>query len=208
MKKRPKKVKVEAASKPVVFHEIPYGKPASELTSLPRGQYWLRQTGDTSQNKKLGSTTLDEQFDLGGFKFDDAPSRWELVKAELEVTSCLRLLREFRIEARWWRKPAAWVRNPERNGMPVYGDEDVIIAFYGRNFHITIERYGRELFGPHPCRLYYRSRQVKGEFAWVGIAQINAMWFSDEKLLAALNHEIKNKRFWQSDKTATTIVLK
>lgn len=146
--------------------------------------------------------------DVNGFKFHDAPTRWELVPKELEVLSCLQLYRRFRLEARWWRTPMVWTRNPEKEGSPIYGPYDIILVLYGQNFHITIERYGSEIFGPHPCRLFYRSFQRPEEQTWVAIAQIHAMWHSDERLLKALNHEIKNRGFWQSDKTASTIVLK
>lgn len=148
-------------------------------------------------------------LDLGGFKFADSQAaRWELVPVDPEYTTGLKLLRRFNIEARWWRKPMAWCRNPERkDGIAIFGSKDVILVLYGKNFHITIERYGTEIFGPHPCRLYYRSHQSYGEVAWVAICQIEAMWHSDERMLKALNTEIKNRRLWQSDQTSETIVL-
>lgn len=203
MKKRPKKI-AAPVTRSSIFHLAPAGVKSDKLPPLPVGHYWYRES-------YVGRTVLagDDPsiLDVGGFKFDDAPARWALQPADLEYISGIKLLRQFRAEARWWRKPAAWLRNPEKNGISIYGDNDIIIAVYGKNFHITIERYGNEQFGPHPCRLYYRSYQVRGEMAWVGIVQIEAFWHSDERMLKALNHEIKNRRFYQSDKTATTPVL-
>lgn len=206
MKKRPRRRKSETPSPSSVFHPVPYGAPSSSLPPLPRGQYWLRQPGDTTQYKRLGATTLEpEPLDIGGFKFDAAPARWALAPADPEVITCLKLLRNFYREARWWRKPKVWARNPEKEGVPMFGNKDIIIALYGRNFYITIER--KDLFGPHPARLFYRSYQFPKEFAWVAIVQIEGMWFGDERLLKALNYEIRNRNFYQSDETAETPVL-
>lgn len=148
-------------------------------------------------------------LDVGGFKFTNAPIRWELVPTPPKVTTCLKLLRKFRPEWRWFQKPIAFARNPEKNGVPLFSTHsDVIICVYPKGYYIKIERYGNEIFGPHPCILYYRSDQAKGEIAWLAICQIEAMWHSDERMLIALNRAIKNKELWQSETTAQTIVIK
>lgn len=145
--------------------------------------------------------------DLDGFKFSDADVRWELVPADLAVTTPALLLPRFRREWRWWLRPLAFVRNPEKQGMPVFGPYDVIVAVYSKGFYIVIERYGREMYGPHPARLYYRSHQMPGEIAWVAILQISAYWYSDERILDDLNAQIRNKKLWHSQHTANLIVL-
>ncbi len=152
----------------------------------------------------------EPSIDIGGFKFADAPIRWELVPRDYEVISCLALLRKFRQEWRWFKKPIAWARNPEKDGVPMLSQclSDVIISIYPKGFYIRIDRLGNEIFGPHPAKLYYRADQKKGEVAWVAIVQIEAMWHSDDRMLAALNHGIKNKQLWQSDQTAETYVIK
>jgi len=182
-------------------------RPKKKPLGLPVGYRWHKCT--TPGWETQAAIPEAKEIILGGFKFSDSPAAWwELSPAMLSVVSCARLLRQFYREARWWRIPAGWNRNPEKEGVPIYGPIDTIIVLYGRNFHIAIERYGEEIFGPHPCRLYYRSQQVEGESAWVGICQITAMWHSDERMLAALNCEIRNRDIWQSEATATTAVLK
>lgn len=209
MKKRKKKRSALLAPivKPQVFLPVPFGASSDSLSPLPRGQYWLRQTGDDTQNSGLGPTDLEEELDMGGFKFEDSTAgRWALVAVEPELTSCAALLRKFRAEAGWWRKPMVWARNPEgRDGVPMFGNQDIIVVLYGKHFYIAIER--NDMFGPHACRLYYRSYQFVKEIAWIAITQIEGMWHSDERLLKALNHEIRNRKFWQSKATAATIVL-
>lgn len=192
-KKRPKKIKVE----PFV------------LPPLARGKRWYGPRFVYDWHTRV-STGEPLGLDVAGFKFDDSEAaRWELVPADMQVTTPAVLLRQFRKEWRWWiKKPVAWVRNPEdREGHSIYGT-DVIVVVYPRNFYIVIERYHREIFGPHPARLFYRSWQVLEETAWIAICQLQIMWHSDERMFKALTHEIRNRNFWHSEATAKEIVLR
>lgn len=147
-------------------------------------------------------------LDIGGFKFDDSDAaRWEFLPKDLEVTTTAALLRKFRQEWRWWKNPIMFVRNPEKEGKLIFGIHDVIVALYPKGFYIIIERYHREIYGPHAARLFYRSYQVSTEVAWVAIHQLEAYWYSDERMLKVLNHAAKNRKFWHSPATASTIVL-
>lgn len=173
------------------------------LPKLPQGQKWYR--GQTVSNWSSTSNKITQDVksvDVGGFRYQDSHIRWELQPVELEVTNCIRLLRKFRREWRWWIKPIAWIRNE------TVGGADVILVLYSKGFSIRIDRYGNEIFGPHPCTLFYKSWQDKTEVVWVAICQIEAMWHSDERMLKALNHSIRNGELWQSDQTAQTIVIK
>jgi len=180
----------------------------SKLPTLPPGQKWFRCT-TSSWSLPLGPSKPEPiGMDIAGFKFADSDAAcWELAPKDLEVTNGAMLLRKFRREWRWWRTPMVWARNPEKERMPVFGGFDVIFIGYSKGFFITIERYPGESFGPHAARLYYRSWQVETEIAWVGICQLSAFWHSDERLLKELNHEIRNRHFFQSFETANTIVL-
>lgn len=173
----------------------------STLPKLPPGQSWYRSNSfnwSSTSNKIIDDSP---NLDVGGFKYDDSHVRWELQPQLQEVVSCFKLLREFRCEWRWWIKPKAWIRNYVSNA-------DSILVLYGKNFYIKIERYCNEIFGPHPCILYYKSWQDKTEVAWIAICQIEAMWHSDKRMLKALNHAIRNRELWQSNQTAATIVIK
>lgn len=178
------------------------------LPKLPRGQRWYGPRIVYDWHTQL-STGEPLGLDIQGFKFDDSDAaRWELVPREMEVITLARLLQEFRQHWRWFQKPIVFARNPEKEGKFFFGEfTDMIICVYPRGFHITIERYGREIYGPHAARLFYRSSQDKTEVAWVAICQLNVFWHSDERVLAALNSEIKNRRLWQSPETSRQVVL-
>lgn len=144
-----------------------------------------------------------------GFRYADSHITWELVRQDYEVISCAQLLQKFRKEWRWFiKKPMAWARDPvDRTGEPMFSvNLEVIVAAYPKNFHIVIER--TDMFGPHPARLYYRSTQVDNEIAWVAICQVEGMWHSDDRMLKGLNHAIRNKELFQSQKSAELIVIK
>lgn len=145
---------------------------------------------------------------MGGFKFEDSDvACWELAPVDKEVTTPALLLRQFRREWRWWQRPMLFARNPEKEGLPLFGDFDVILCGYPHGFFIQIDRYPGESFGPHAARLFYRSWQVTTEIAWVAVCQLSAFWHSDERLLKELNHAIRNKQLYQSRETANTVVL-
>lgn len=146
-----------------------------------------------------------EYFDVGGFKFPDAPTRWEIGPVDPEMTNLHALRLKFREEWRWFTKPISWARNPEKAGVLMFPGKDVIVSVYNKGFYIFIER--SDMFGPHPARLYYRSWQDPTQFTWVAICQIEGMWHSDTILLRNLNQEIRNHRLWHSYKSAQLLVI-
>lgn len=196
MKKR------KLASRESKFHLIPNGHSKS-LPPLPSGHFWIRESYHSSD---LRVVNLDDYApEVETFKHSDSHITWELA-SNYDYTSPQKLLKEFRRHWPWYaKKPCAWVRNPEKNGIPLYGADDVIVAVYCRNFYIAIERKG--MFGPHAARLFYRSYQCKTEIAWIAICQIEGMWHSDVQILRALNFEIRNKQLWHSKETAVIPVI-
>lgn len=183
-------------------------RPKMALCKPPKipGRWYKCKTLEWEVPNRSTGTPLG--LDVGGFKFDDSDAaRWELLPKDMEVITLAQLLPKFRREWRWWKTPITFARNPEKEGSLIFGLQDIIIAIYPKGFYITVERYHREIYGPHAARLFYRSYQVPEEIAWVAICQINQYWYSDERMLAALNHEIRNKKLWHSTQTAHTIVL-
>lgn len=144
---------------------------------------------------------------------------WELQQADLRVSTVGKLFARFMDEWAYDSSPLLMtmpdttrgyvLRNPENKWGQRYFDANTdwsVIAFRQR-FHITIERQYREVFGPHPARIMYRSWQLEGELIWVAIAQLNFMWHSDERLLASLQEALKAGEFYQSEKTAETVIF-
>lgn len=173
------------------------------LPPVPDGHFIIRESYNSTAPTLVNPN--DFSLDVGGFKHTDSHIVWELVQ-NYEFTNPHQLLKEFRKHWPWYaKKPCAWVRNPEKDGVPFFGNKDVIIVVYPRNFYIEITR--DDMFGPHPARLYYRAYQNKAEVAWIAICQLEAMWHSDERILAALNAEIRNKKLWHSPRTAQIPVI-
>lgn len=152
---------------------------------------------------------MKEPLDLRGFKFHNAPVRWELVPEMLPVTSLQLLLEKFYEEWQWHSKPLGWARDPEnKDGTPVFPHMGAVVAPCRCNFYFVIEKSFNTLFGPHKLTLFYRSHYVPNEFAWVAIAQIEGLWHSDERLRKAFMECIEAKQLFQSEDTAGTIVYK
>lgn len=147
-----------------------------------------------------------ESIDLQGFRYDDSQAgRWELVR-ELEYASLQQLLKKFRQEWRWWiKKPMGWARDPERKESTCV-EMGLILVLYSKGFHVEIRRH-HNILGPHPARLFYHSHQDPALFTWVAVAQLEALWYSDERILRALNNAVRNKEFWHSDKSSQTLVV-
>lgn len=146
-------------------------------------------------------------MDLQGFLFPDSPWKWQFATADYKVASLQQLLQKFEDEYNYDEKPLAFARDPvNKEGRPYYATTtNWIVLPYRRGFYFTIERNG--MFGPHACRLYYKSWQADGEIAWVAICQVSAMWHSDERMLAAFTEAINSDELYQSPKTAATIVI-
>lgn len=158
-------------------------------------------------------------MDLSGFRFDSSLWRWTLEPVDLRVTSLQTLLATFTEDWKYdyhpilLRQPDGTngylIRDPaDKNGEPYYDPlTNWIYLQYRRGFYITIERQYREIFGPHPARLFYRSWQQPGEIIWVGICQVSAMWHSDERMFKGLQESVNEGGFYQSPKTAETIIV-
>lgn len=153
---------------------------------------------------------MKESIKLQGFKYADAPTCWELVPVDPPVTSLQLLLQKFYAEWRWHHKPLGWVRNPENKaGDLYYGPHaDVIVVPCRCSFYFVLERQFNEIFGPHTMTLFYKSQYTDNELAWVAICQIHGLWHSDERMLASFLAALKSKELYQSEKTASIVVLK
>lgn len=152
---------------------------------------------------------MKETLPLQGFRFHDAPIKWELAPVDYQMISLGNLLKRFYgtfdkdIES---YRPLAFVRNPtQRNGEPAYVN-DVIVVPYRRNFRIVIEKEG--IFGPHATYLYYSSEQLAGEVAWVATLQITGMYYDDQVILDELTCAIRLRQLYHSEKSAEQIVIK
>lgn len=151
---------------------------------------------------------MKEPLDLRGFKFGDATMVWQFAPRDSPVVSLAQLLLKFYAEWRWHNKPLGWARNPEKEGVAVFANADVIVAPCRCGFYFVLERQFREIFGPHTMTLYYRSQYVDNEVVWVATAQFNGMWHSDERVREAFFDVIKRKKLYQSETTAALVVLK
>lgn len=148
---------------------------------------------------------------MQGFRFHDAPIEWVLAPVEPKVATLQQLLQKFYNEfdpsEPETHNPLGVVRNPtDKEGKKFYGESETIVAAYRRGFFVTIECLYREHYGPHRARLLYRSWQT-GDLIWVAILQIEEFFFSDEKMLSALTRGIQESTFFQSQKTASTIII-
>lgn len=151
---------------------------------------------------------MKEPVDLQGFKFRNATMVWQFTPKDSPVTTLQQLLKKFYAEWRWHNKPLGWARNPEKEGIPIFANAQVIVAPCRCGFYFVLERQFNELFGPHTMTLYYRSQYVDNEVVWVAVAQINAMWHSDERVQEAFHEVIKTKKLYQSEKTGEMVVLR
>jgi hypothetical protein len=144
-----------------------------------------------------------------GFRYDDSPAGcWEL-STDYKFTSLQQLLAKFYEEWQWSPDFLGWARDPvNKDGQPEFDPvTNWIVAPCRRRFYITIERQFKEMFGPHPMRLMYRSDQVDNEICWVAICQLNGMWHSDERIKAAAIDAINTKQLYQSERTAQELIL-
>lgn len=158
-------------------------------------------------------------MDLRGFRFDNAPWQWSLQPADCKVASLAHLFRRWKEDVAYNSCPlllkqpdksnAYLLRDPlNADGKPYYDPcTNWVVIAYRQNFYIVIEKQYHEMFGPHPARLFYRSYQLEDEICWVAIAQLNFMWYSDEKLLIAVREAIQAEEFYQSERTGETIVI-
>ncbi len=142
------------------------------------------------------------------FRFADAPAHWVLAPS---VTKSIgQLLREFyddfHPDDAHPFMPLGWVLDPEKNGERIFGKlGSFICAPYRRGFYIVIEKAFGQLFGPHACRLMYKSYQL-GEPIWVAILQLSAPFAMEEKMKEALREAISTRQFFHSEQTAETQV--
>lgn len=148
---------------------------------------------------------------LRGFRFEGAPFEWVLSPQEPKVATLQQLLQKFYDEFDPSEpdtyKPLGLVRNPmDVELQPYFGNNEVIAIPYRKRFLIIVEEQFREPFGPHPARLLYKCWQTD-EMIWVAILQISEFFFSDEKMLLALTLGIQESNFFQSPKTASTIII-
>lgn len=151
---------------------------------------------------------MKEDIDVQGFRYPDAPGRWMLEIADEKVTSLQLLLAKFRVEWKWRRgKPLAIARDPVNSEGKGFYDPltNWIVMPYTGQFYFVIERKLRDLYGPHAARLYYKSYQIEQTW-WVAICQLQALWHSDIKMLAALQDAVRGDELYQSEETQQTIV--
>lgn len=149
---------------------------------------------------------------LQGFRFHDAPIEWVLAPIDPKTATLQQLLQKFyaefdpRDDEELFR-PLAFVRNPvDQELRPFYGEHEAILVAYRRSFIVTMECAYRAPYGPHAVRLLYKSWQTS-ELIWVAILQIEEFFFSDEKMLTALTDKISKSNFFQTPKTASTIII-
>jgi hypothetical protein len=147
-------------------------------------------------------------MDVEGFLFENAAWRWELAKVDMEVCSMGQLVERFKENYSYSAKPLAWVRDPinPTEGKPWYGDENVIIVAFPGRFFVKIEKAHREMFGPHRTKLFYKAYQVEESY-WLATLQLEAMFYSDERMLIALTQGITNG-FYISEYSSKIIVIK
>lgn len=147
-------------------------------------------------------------MDLEGFQYENAPWVWSLAPVEHEVTSMGQLVDRFYENFSYSAKPLAWARNPVHPSEgTLYYSGDVIVIPYSSNYYVVIEKAHREIFGPHRTKLLYKARQVN-ETYWVATLQLEAMFYSDERMLIVLTQAITDRQFYISDYSKKIIVIK
>lgn len=149
---------------------------------------------------------LKEPKVIGGFRFPNSPIQWVFDYAIHDTLTMEQLLERFysrfiseEPEDEYTYKPITFVRDPEKEGKRIYGDNtNFIVVIYPKGFHCVIEKQFREIYGPHACKLFWKNDD---ELMWVATLQICEMFFSDDKILAALATAIKKRQFFQSEET-------
>jgi hypothetical protein len=147
-------------------------------------------------------------MDVEGFLFEDSAWRWELARRDMEVSSMGQLVDRFNENYSYSAKPLAWSRNPVNptEGTPWYGDEQVIIVPFPGRYFVKIEKAFNNLNGPHRTKLFYKAYQVP-ETYWLATLQLEAMFYSDERMLIALTQGITDG-FYISERSSKIIVIK
>ena len=150
------------------------------------------------------------EYILHGFMYPDAPTSWVLSPAEGECISIKNLLKKFYdlfIEDEPLSyKPLAWVLDPEKEGHRIFGSHNNhILVIYRRNFYVVIEKCFGQIQGPHAARLMYKSDHT-GEAVWIGVLQIEQIFYSQERMELLLTEAIKQREFYQSPETEKIIV--
>jgi hypothetical protein len=148
--------------------------------------------------------------EVQGFRFNNSPIKWVFDETINQAITMERVLEKFyelfptdEPEDEYTFKPIGWVRDPEEEGKRIYGRETVVVAIYRKHYYCVVEKQFGNLYGPHPCRLFWRNYN---ELAWVAIVQISEMFYSDERMRAAIDTAIREKQFFQSDETKKSIV--